>query len=448
MTKSAKRGAATSKINAATIVLKPAKTKRRKSKGMQKGNYTSNAMSEGNRAPRTQSDKSGTIVTHSETYGINVTGTSSFSVFSNWAIQPGISVYSNGSPLGSWLPQIGNNFDNYEIKHLKFVYRASCSTLEPGLVAFAYEPNPVGSVPGTLQELRNMKSVMGTVHNDLSFDVSNVSRKPLLTRKGAVVGYPNYDAGKVFFATNGCTDAAKLGFVEVHYTVRFFNPQSSLSTTTPTITYDPVAPVQRWTYTPPSTLGADNVASACITPFSAALGGALIDQGAPLFRRVTGTTPALASTFSGYQFNQSSATHTTLQCLYPGRYRLKAQLNGNFQDLRLFALCPFKKTTIGLSYELATTLVSDSVLGNTTAEIGVIPVSGRGFTGVVTLDPDPATDLSMFGEWDVVLDVDDRLALALGVRTYNNISTTTAQFNYALGCGISYVEVQYLGPTT
>jgi len=434
------------------LVLEPVKTigkKKRKSKSKTlKGNYTSNSMQAGNRVPQTRMDRSGTVVTHSETYGVNVTGTSSFSVFSQWAIQPGISSYSNGSPLGQWLPQIGNNFDNYEIKHLKFVYRASCSTLEPGLVAFGFEPNPVGSTPGSLQELRNMKSVMGTVHNDLSFDVSNFSKGPLLTRKGAVVGYPNYDAGKVFFATNGCTDAAKLGFVEVYYTVRFFNPQSSLSNTIPNIVYSPVAPTQRWTYIPSAAGTVDNHAVNCFFGFANLLNLAPTDQGAPLFQRVAQSIPNLDNQFFGYNFKQSSLSLTVLKCLVGGRYRLRVQLNGNFQDLKLFACAPYKRTVLGTGYELATTMVSDSVLGSTLTEWQVIPVSHRGFTGTAVADPDPATDLGLNGEWDIVLDTGDFITPALGVRTYNSVSTTTATFQYTVGCGTSFVEMTYLGPAS
>lgn len=453
MTKSANRGVATSKTKATMVVLEPVKAvgkkkKRSKAKKISMGNPISVNFQAGNRNPSTHSDKTGTIVTHSETYGINVTGTSSFGVFSQWAVQPGISVYSNGSPLGQWLPQIGNNFDNYEIKHLKFVYRSSCSTLEPGLVAFGYEPNPVGSVPGSLQELRNMKSVMGTVHKDLSFDVSNLARGARLTRKGAVVGYPSYDAGKVFFATNGCTDLAKLGFIEVYYTVRFFNPQSSTSTTVPNITYDPVQPVWRITYSPSAAGSVENCSVNCFNPWHPAVSAALSEQGAPLFQRVNATIPALDLSFGGYQFKHSGNSLTTMKCLLGGRYRLRAALNGNFEDLKLFAMAPFRRTATGASYELAVTLISDSNLGSSLTEIGVIPISHRGFTGTAVSDPNPATDLEARGEWDINIDLGDSLMIGLGVRTYNSVSTSTANFQNAVGCGISSLELAYLGPAS
>jgi len=434
-------------------MLEPVKTggkkkKRSKPKKISMGNPISTNFQAGNRNPSTQTDRTGTIVTHSETYGINVTGTSSFGVFGQWAVQPGISIYSNGSPLGQWLPQIGNNFDNYEIKHLKFVYRSSCSTLEPGLVAFGYEPNPVGSVPGSLQELRNMKSVMGTVHKDLTFDVSNLARGARLTRKGAVVGYPSYDAGKVFFATNGCTELAKLGFIEVYYTVRFFNPQSSSSTTVPNITYDPVQPVWRVAYSPTSAGSAENCAVNCFNPWNATLATVDPDQGAALFQRVNVSIPALSLTYGGNVFQHTANTLTTMKCLLGGRYRLRAALNGNFEDLKMFAMAPFRKLAASSAFTLATTLISDSTFGGTLAEMTVLPVSHRGYTGVATLDPNPGTDLECRGQWDITIDVGDYLMMGLGVRTYNSVSTTTANFNYVTGSGFSSIELAYLGPAS
>jgi len=452
MTKSANRGVATSKTKATMVVLEPVKAggkkKKRKPQKISMGNPISVNFQAGNRNPSTHSDKTGTIVTHSETYGINVTGTSSFGVFSQWAVQPGISIYSNGSPLGQWLPQIGNNFDNYEIKHLKFVYRSSCSTLEPGLVAFGYEPNPVGSVPGSLQELRNMKSVMGTVHKDLSFDVSNLARGARLTRKGAVVGYPSYDAGKVFFATNGCTELAKLGFIEVYYTVRFFNPQSSTSTTVPNITYDPVQPVWRIIYSPTSNSGNANAAVNCFDPFGSVILSATSEQGAPLFQRLNASIPALSLTYGGNVFQNNASTGSVMRCLLGGRFRLKAALNGNFEDLKLFAMAPFRKSATASTYELCTTLVSDSTLGSSLMEMTVMPVSHRGFTGVALSDPNPGTDLECRGEWDVTLDSGDSLLIGVGVRTYNSVSTTTANFQYVTGTGFCSVELAYLGPAS
>jgi len=289
---------------------------------------------------------------------------------------------------------------------------------------------------------------MGTVHKDLSFDVSNLARGARLTRKGAVVGYPSYDAGKVFFATNGCTDLAKLGFIEVYYTVRFFNPQSSTSTTVPNITYDPVQPVWRITYSPSAAGSVENCSVNCFNPWHPAVSAALSEQGAPLFQRVNATIPALDLSFGGYQFKHSGNSLTTMKCLLGGRYRLRAALNGNFEDLKLFAMAPFRRTATGASYELAVTLISDSNLGSSLTEIGVILISHRGFTGTAVSDPNPATDLEARGEWDINIDLGDSLMIGLGVRAYNSVSTSTANFQNAVGCGISSLELAYLGPAS
>ena len=194
-----------------------------------------NVSKQGNRTPKTIATAKGTVVSHTETYGVNVTGSDPFQVFATWALNPGLSSFNKGSPLGQWLPQIAQNFDNYEIEMLKFKFRTACSTLTTGLAVFGFEPNPEGSVPTTYQEMRNMYSSDGSVHANLVFDVSSRVRRKLLIRKGSVVNLPSYDAGKVYFSTIGVTGNALIGFVDVEYRIRLTNPQSSVTTITPVV---------------------------------------------------------------------------------------------------------------------------------------------------------------------------------------------------------------------
>lgn len=99
-------------------------------KNMNKESVTSNSISINNktgaRRPKTMTSGNSTILTHTETYGVNITGSSDYETFATFAVQPGISTYSRGLPLGQWLPQIAANFDNYEIISLKFTYRRPC----------------------------------------------------------------------------------------------------------------------------------------------------------------------------------------------------------------------------------------------------------------------------------------------------------------------------------
>lgn len=390
-----------------------------------------------------------TIVSHTETYGINIVGSSNFEVSSIWALQPGISSYSKGTPLGSWLPQIAVNFDSYEIQSLRFNYRAACSTLQPGLAMFAFEPNPEGSTPGSYQELRNMMSVDGSVHANLSFEVGSRCRKELLTRKGNVVNLPSYDAGKVYFATVGCDNDAKLGFIDVSYTIKLSNPQSSLSTTIPNVIYEQIRPVYRMLLNPTSdistTVSANCFHASTIMVQSGLQTGAL-DLATPVIRNFPSLSTA---SFNGCKFDQSSQTNwRALRINIGGRYRLNACLNGDFKDLNLFAMAPFRSNSLSQNVEaLCSRTILKSATSSETETLSVVPSTHRGFSGTAAGDPNPGTDLPSVGQWVVDLAEGDLLSLGIGIRTYNNVSATDCTFIYRTGTGPSFLELEFLGPS-
>nr|WRQ65087.1 structural protein [Tolivirales sp.] len=410
------------------------------------GNVVSTNTFAGKRTPTTTMLNGSTIVSHSETYGINVTGSSDFEVFSNWALQPGISSYSRGSPLGSWLPQIAGNFDNYEIQSLKFSYRAACSTLEPGLIVFGFEPNPEGSNPTTYQELRNMLSIDGSVHANATFDVSSKVRKALLTRKGGVINLPSYDAGRVFFGTIGCTEGAKLGFIDVHYRVRLFNPQSEKSTTIPNVTYLPMVPTYRVSYTTTS--------DAVISPhnncfqFMAQMVSAGTVTGASNMFTSGSSAPTLDTTIQGgcvYKQTTAQTGWRGLTAAHSGRYRVRAGIAADFKDMKLYCLVPFKRTGGG-EVVVASSNVYSSVAGNSFASLDCLSTVHRGFTGPASGDPDPGTDMGLYATWSVDLAAGETLFLLLGIRSYNGVSATSAEVTFRAGLGPSYIEADFLGP--
>ncbi len=413
-----------------------------------KGNAISTNTKTGKRNPVTIMKNGSTIVSHTETYGVNITGSSDFEVTSVWALQPGISAYSKGTPLGSWLPQIAVNFDSYEIQSLRFNYRAACSTLQPGLAMFAFEPNPEGSTPGSYQELRNMMSVDGSVHANLAFEVGSRCRKELLTRKGNVVNLPSYDAGKVYFATVGCDAGAKLGFIDVTYTVRLFNPQSSLSTTVPNITYEQLRPVFRFLWSPAADT-TSNVSTDCFQASTFLLQGGTASGATDLATSVVRNFSALTvNAYNGCSFGQTAKTGwQALRVNYSGRYRLRAVFNGDFKDLNLFALAPFRAANSTSLEALCSRAVLSSATGQTTVDLQVVPTTGRGFTGTAVGDPNPGTDLALYGTWDVDLQQGELVSIGMGVRTYNSVSTTGNTYIARLGTGPSFIELEFLGPT-
>ncbi len=397
----------------------------------------------GPRVPRTTQMGNGTVVTHTETYGVNVTGSDPFNVFATWAVQPGIKSYSRGSPLGQWLPEIAQNFDNYEIEHLRFKFRTACSTLTTGLAVFGYEPNPEGTLPQTYQEMRNMYSVDGSVHANLTFDVSPKVRRKLLIRKTAVVNLPSYDAGKVYFGTIGVTGSALIGFVDVEYRIRLTNPQSSVTSSDPIPLNNQLPfPVQRWALDMAS-LTAVNVGTSCAQVCESFIGSAT-SSGAPLFSRATRLVGSMSTTIDSGVFSGGAFTGNVFVAQSSGRYRIKFSPRLDWQDLKMFALLPFSSSVSSTTMTRCQYQVLDSISAGSFTTLPCQVYAHRGFTGVVTGDPDPGTDVWPSFEWEVMLNAGDDLLICLGNLSYNGVSSS-ATVTGRSGLGVTEVLVTYLG---
>nr|WRQ65775.1 structural protein [Tolivirales sp.] len=412
-----------------------------------KGETVAVVQKSGARMPKTVQAGMGTVVSHTETYGVNVTGTNQFSVFANWALQPGIKVYSRGAPLGQWLPEIAQNFDTYEILQLKFRFRTACSTLTPGLAAFAFEPNPDGSVPTTFQELRNMYSVDGSVHSNLSFDISPKVHKKLLVRKTNVINLPSYDAGRVYFSTIGVTEGALIGFVDVEYKVRLTNPQSSI-TSTAVVPSNPMLPIptQRWSYDYGSQATV-NVAANCDSPFASFSANAAA-AGAPLFYKVARAVNALDIDLEGgCKFvHPNRGTLQTFAATAAGRYRLRFTPKWDWEDLKMFCLCPFYTTSSGVDHERCQYQVFGDISSGVVAMLPSTVYNHRGFTGTATLDPNPGTDVWPSWVWEVTLGAGDDVHILIGNLLYNSVSSS-AGVTGRTNLGTTELIVEYLGTT-
>lgn len=421
--------------------------RQRKKKVRMTSEPVSKVSKQGNRAPKTMTTGKGTVVSHTETYGVNVTGSNPFAVFATWALNPGLESYSKGSPLGSWLPQIAQNFDNYEIESLKFKFRTACSTLTTGLAVFGFEPNPEGSVPLTYQEIRNMYSADGSVHSNLVFDISSKVRRKLLVRKGNVVNLPSYDAGKVYFATIGVTDNALVGFVDVEYRIRLTNPQASTTST--------VVPIQNQLPCPTQVLqtlftGTGDINSADNADY---LGHAMIATRtsfslAPLFNVATKTYPAGDITYTGgCKYKWPARTNSNcLQAAVSGRYSFQWSAKIGYEDLKMFATNLFKFDNSLGTWTLATRKVFTDINGTTTADASNVHLTHRGFTGTAVGDPNPGTEVWPIFTFEADCAVGDYITIMMGVLTYNSVSTTTANWRAYDGIGTSSLSIRYLGP--
>lgn len=392
------------------------------------------------RVPRTTMTNGGTVVTHTETYGVGVEGAANFELFSTWAVQPGLSSYSSGSPLGSWLPQIAGNFDNYEIHKLKFHFRTACSTLERGLLMFAYEPNPDGSAPASYQEVRNMHSVDGSVHANLSFDVTpKLKGRKLLTRKGAVFALPNYDMGKVYLATIGCVQDTILGFVDVEYVIRLTNPQSS-STTTSYITPSYPDPEQQYVWNAGGITGSDDVWTAGAAPFSRAVVAAT-SAGAPLSTPLSGTYSLATATEMAQRFSQSSGTLSGLSITSAGRYSVTVQFAAATQTHREIALAPYLYRA-GTMIR-AVTAVQSGVNNATYVSLPCKAVCKYSQSAITT---SPASfDRFMTATWEIQANAGDVLFVFFGSAGAQPDDATSITVTYTTDLGQGWLRLKYLG---
>nr|WRQ64896.1 structural protein [Sobelivirales sp.] len=399
----------------------------------------------GNRAPKTKTVNGGTVVSHCETYGTNVTGSVNYALSSTWALNPGLQTYSKGSPLGLWLGQIATNFDKYEIQSLRFKFRTACSTLTTGLVFFGFEPNPEGTEPSTYQEIRNMYSVDGSAHANLTFDVTSKVKKQLLIRKGNVNNLPSYDAGKVYFGTIGVNEGALVGFVDVEYRVKLISPQSAVTSNT-VLPITVIGALPTWRYeADTSGVGNVNCATECANfVHTGFLSGGTV-TGAPLVSLNASSINSFDKTYRGCNFKTTSVgSALVLRHANNGRHRMKIDLKIGYEDLKMFAITLIN-TADGSQ---AKRKVYSAIDGGTTAYMPVDVYTHRGFTGVATLDPNPGTEVwpTFTFEYDVFDNVTSTPAICIGVVPYNSVSTTTANVRGYTGLGTSIITVEYLGP--
>nr|WRQ64899.1 structural protein [Sobelivirales sp.] len=424
----------------------PAQTKTRKKKVKTQMEPISRVTKQGNRVPKTVTTAKGTMVSHTETYGVNVTGSDPFSVFATWALQPGLAEYNKGSPLGQWLPQIAQNFDNYEIESLRFKFRTACSTLTTGLAVFGFEPNPEGTAPTTYQEIRNMYSVDGSVHANLVFDVSSRVRRKMLIRKGTVINLPSYDVGKVYFSTIGVTGSALIGFVDVEYRVRLYNPQASTTTSVVPVVNNLPTPQQRWT-ADMSSMGELNCASES-DHFCNQFLSLATNAGAALFRSSTEAYAAVTDNYTGCSYKWPARTgYRTFSCEIPGRYKVVLMPKIGWEDLKMFCFTLYSmRGGTGSAMLLATRKVFSNITGTTVTELTAEHYTHRGFTGTAVGDPNPGTEVWPAIEWHVDCTLGENLLIPCGYLTYNSVSTTDAKIKGYSGIGATTVLFEYLGP--
>lgn len=400
----------------------------------------------------------GTVVSHTEIIKENLLATAQFTVSDLFAVQPALTAYSHGSPLGAWLAGVAKEYDNYEFESLRVHYKTTCSSLTNGQVIMSYDPNPDGAPPSTLQSARNAALCQtGPVRENVTLDLtSQVKGRKLLTRSNAVTSYPAYDAGRFIIATSSGVDGTSVGFLEIEYVVRLSNPQTSPAIDTFSAYTPPLKEQRQWnsgTGTLPFGNTSTTANASALTYWfgnspSAVIGTSLITpvNGVTRVGDIGWTSPSSGAI---YTIKSGQGVHT-FKFKRPGLYRVRFVVPGDWQNLAQFCteVVRFSKSaSLTNAVPNYTTDVGVDTLGN---PIGVYSqyYAWRGFKTLDTVGASENDDMALDLDAQVfVADVDDYYSLFIGIRPVASITEngTATYISSSNSAGIPRATIEYLG---
>jgi len=415
-----------------------------------------------NRGATMVSDNGITVVTHREVVQEGLVATSGFGVNTTVAIQPAISAYSHGSPLGTWLPKIAAEYDHYEFQKLKLHYVPTCATTQAGLVIMACDPNPEGLQPDTFSSMKNIKNaVSGPVRDRLTLDLMPVlGRKKLLTRDAAVNSYPLYDAGRAFIATTAGTNVG-VGYVEVEYTVKLSNPQTGPRTEAlvaaasvyPGVYYSGNAltgtpGTQRW-------FGTTNASSSAGIYMFDVIENATYKAGHTSLAPVTDVTRTAALSWTGPYTGITYRVANTFKLPFwtmslAGRYRFTAKMPGDWQNYVMFGgeivswgVDNFTRNPASDNPGAAVDVVRDA-----NGALQPIPSTYSGWRGLRSTATGGTDDDDFVPEIDITFSAlaGERFTFMVGVRNDTNIAESAdGWLLYDTRAGLGQAKLEYLG---
>jgi hypothetical protein len=408
-----------------------------------------------------------TVVTHREVVQEGLVCTSTFGLGMTIALQPAISTYSRGSPLGTWLPKIATEYDNYEFEKLKLHYIPTCATTQAGLVIMSVDPNPEALPPESFSSMKNARNtVTGPARERLTLDLMPcIGRKKLLTREGPVTSYPIYDAGRAFVGTTAGTDVP-VGYVEVEYTIRFSNPQTGPRIDTIVGVADvPMAAAftgnnvagapgtQRWVGTNNAQAWATSYMFDVIHQAPGKLGAspmqntALVTRSAPL----SWTSPATNITYR----HTNIANLPLVYWVAPntGRYKFSALMPADWQNYVTFGAELVSWGTTNLDRNPASDVpnVVYDVARDGTGAIVEVPARYAGWRGFRSTTTGGTDDDDLVPSVDITFTAvaGERISFMVGIRNDTNIAENLeGWFLYDTRSGFPYTSIEYLGSVT
>lgn len=110
-------------------------------------------------------------------------------------------------------------------------YKTLKGTSTNGNVIMSFDYDTLDSAPTTaILQTQSTIYIDGAPWKTIEMRIPS-PKKNLFTRQGAVVGadLKTYDFGRLFIATEGCSDTSEHGYVEVEYDIELLNKQSGTS---------------------------------------------------------------------------------------------------------------------------------------------------------------------------------------------------------------------------
>jgi len=414
-----------------------------------------------NTQPMLSTNRGQTSVAHKEVAADVIPNSSTFVVNSLFAIQPAISTYSHGLPMGKWLSGIAGEYDNYEFVSLRAHYVPVCSTLTPGLVVLTYDPNPNSNAPQTFTDARNaICSTTGPVREKVTLDLTKyVKGRKLLTRTKGVPDFALYDAGRLFVCCTAGDATAAVGYLEFEYSVRLFNPHSD----TGTIVADVPYAVPQTLITTAASSGDGGVDyfgtslatnSKTCTNFTFTIltngGNRQGDLGLVIQSPTVVRTTALQFTSINkvVHTTTSGAGVQSFKFKRAGIYRVRVTLPGNWQNFAMFGAEMVKWLKTDNLATATPTLAVKAILDSTGATVA-------GYTGYAGLRGFKTVEVGGTDNDDMILEYDDLIwvqdasepyAFSVGIRNETAVSENqVGSYTYNSAQGNLRAEIQFLG---
>lgn len=173
------------------------------------------------RKPQFAKTSGGIVVTHRELM-CSVNGTSAGFQLNGGA--PGIAYRINPKNMNLWpyLNSIANNFDEFKVLKLAFVYLPSCSTTETGALAMGWDKDAEDNAPGSRGDITNLPvSTTGPFWAESAINLPIDNKWRFSGGNAGEVKLTHY--GQFFFATQTATNNL-LGDIMVEYSIALRTP--------------------------------------------------------------------------------------------------------------------------------------------------------------------------------------------------------------------------------